>query len=141
MMDRMLKLFGFKFGPNAAAEWVLGNTLDKGQATGTAIGAAGGVVDTDIPTVDRSTLTTMVDMTGAVAGDLTITLILLENDGSTSLGAGLAPVRSVGPTAVGGTRVTFYGEWDVSGLDKVRLRVVNNNAGPQTITRLSWRLS
>jgi len=45
----------------------------------------------------------------------------------------------VGPTLSGG-KVYYYGQFDVQALEKVRVRITNNNVASQTIDRWSWRL-
>lgn len=115
--------------------------LNRGKVEGQAISGGGGTFTVDVPAARKATLTVQVDMTGAVAGDLTVAAQPYELDASTLLGLNLPVVGSTGPTAIGGTRVAFYAQYDVSGVDKVRLLITNNNAGAQTITRLSWILT
>lgn len=87
-----------------------------------------------------STLVLEVDMTGGATGDLVIAVQPFEADGATIMPIPVPQVQGVGPTLNGG-HVYQYGQWDVSGLDAVQVRVTNNNAAPQTITRASWRLT
>jgi hypothetical protein len=56
------------------------------------------------------------------------------------MGLTLAPVTVSGPTFSGG-HIFYTAQFDVSSYDKVRLRITNNNAGAQTITRASWKLT
>lgn len=114
--------------------------LNKGSQAGVAIAGGGANNDTDILCVDRSTLVVQVDMTGAAVGDLGVQLNPYEADNATIMPVSIPPIRTIGPNLSGGHDY-FYAEYDVSGLDKVRLRITNNNAGAQTITRSSWRLA
>lgn len=127
-------------GLNAAAEYTHAETLlTRGKQAGASILTAGNN-DTDILCQNDGTLTVEVDMTGAASGDLTVQLIPFEADAVTLMGIALAPVGATGPTFAAG-RVTYTAQFDVTAYDKVRFRVTNNNAGTQTLTRASWRLS
>lgn len=140
MIDRLTRLFGFKFGPNAAAEWVTGALLTRGNVTPGAIGA-GTTVNTDIDCAGDSKLTVMAEMTGAANGDLAVTVIPFESDNITPQNNTVAQaVRSVGPTFGGGV-VQYEGEFDVSGFSKVRLAIRNTTVGALNLNRASWRLS
>ncbi len=124
---------------NAAAEWVVGSLLTRGKTAGQNILTTASD-DTDIICQGDSRLSVEVDMAGAAAGDLTVQVIPFEADAATLLGIALAPIRSTGPTLVGG-RVVYTADFDVSGFDKVRFRMTNNNVGTQVVNRKSWRLS
>jgi hypothetical protein len=85
-------------------------------------------------------LTIEVDMTGAVAGDVILTVEPYSADGTTVLPMSLPAVNA--PAAVFATgHVYAVASYDVSGQDIVRVGIKNNNASTQTITRASWRLS
>jgi hypothetical protein len=91
-----------------------------------------------------STLVVEVDMTGTAAGDVTVTVTPYEADNVTPMGpaAFLPEVQkpATNPSLSGG-HVYYYGQFDVTGVEMVRVRITNNNAAPQTITRASWRLA
>jgi len=95
-----------------------------------------------IPCGGDSTLVVMVDMTGGAAGDLALQVNPIEADNTTVVPEALPPVQQpvTNPTLSGG-HVFMYQQFDVSALEYVRIRITNNNAGAQTITRASWRLS
>jgi hypothetical protein len=103
------------------------------------IGAGGGVVNMDAPVGGAETLTVEADMSGAAAGDLGISVFPYEADGVTLQSVSLVPMANVGyvPT-LAAPRVVAEQEYDVRGLDKVRVVGKNNNAGAQNIN-LSWR--
>ena len=120
--------------------------LTKGVTTAQAITGGGGVYDLlgpegppKINCEGDSTLVVQVDMTGAASGDLTTAVNPYEADGATLNAVALPVVQSTGPTFAGG-KVMYYGQYDVSGVDAVRIRLTNANAGGQTISRASWRL-
>jgi hypothetical protein len=139
-IDRLTRLFGFHFGPNAAAEWVTGSLLTRGNATPGAIGATT-TVNTDVDCAGDSKLTVLVEMTGAANGDLAVTVVPFESDNLTPQNnTALAAQRSTGPTFAGGV-VQYEGEFDVSGFSKVRIQIRNTTAGALNINRASWRLS
>jgi hypothetical protein len=124
----------------SAAAWTHAEKLlDKGSQAGVSIGT-GANNDTDILTQGVSTLVVQVDMTGGAAGDLTVQVLPFEIDAVTLMGVAIAPVTSTGPTLSGG-HVYYTAQYDVTAYDKVRIRITNNNAGTQTITRSSWRLA
>lgn len=87
-----------------------------------------------------SELTVEVDMTGAATGDLIITCEPYAVGNTSVMPISLPPLNTVGPTLSGG-HVYFVATFDVSGEDAVRVGIKNNNAGAQTITRASWRLT
>jgi hypothetical protein len=127
-------------GLNAAAEYTHAESLlTRGKQAGVAIANAANN-DTDILCQGDSTLVLEVDMTGAAAGDLSINVFPFEADGVTVMGVAIAPITSTGPTLLTG-HVYYIAQFDVSGYDRVRIRLTNNNAAPQTLTRASWRLS
>jgi hypothetical protein len=127
-------------GLNAAAEWTPGVLLTRGNVTAVPL-AAGASTTLDVLCEGDSELTIMADMTGAANGDLTVGVFPFEADGVTVMAnVGLTAIRSGGPT-FGTGAVQYNGTYDVSGVDKVRIVVRNNNAGAQTLTRLGWRLS
>jgi hypothetical protein len=118
---------------SAAAYTHAEGKLTRGNVVGQSIGPAA-VNTTDILCQGDSELTVMVDMNGAASGDLAVTVVPFETN------APLTPIRSTGPT-FGGSTVNFTGTYDVSGIDKARIAVKNNNVGAQTLNRMSWRLS
>lgn len=113
--------------------------LDRGSQANLAIAAAQ-TIGEDVITQDRSTLVVEVDMTGGAVGDLTIAVQPYEADNATLMPIGVPQVQGVGPTLSGG-HVYQYAQFDVTGVDRVRILVTNNNVAGQTITRKSWRLS
>lgn len=143
VLDRLTRLFGFHFGPNAAAEWVVGTLLTRGTPFAASAIAAGQTLTADIDCAGDSELTVMADMSGAANGDLTVFVTPFESDNVTTMGqtGALPAIRSTGPTFDTVNRVLFDGTYDVSGYSKVRLAIKNNNVGAQTINRASWRLS
>ena len=126
-------------GGTAASEWTVGDLLTRGKQAGVAI-SNGANNDTDILCQGDSTLVIEADMTGGAAGDLTVQVLPFEADAATLMGVAIAPVTSTGPTLSGG-HVYYAAQFDVTAYDKVRIRITNNNAAPQTITRSSWRLA
>lgn len=131
---------------SAAYEGYPGNLLTRGKYEGVAIltGATydfpGDTNNGIVHCEGDSTLTVQADMTGAADADLAITVTPYEADNLTVSGVNLPAAKSQGPTFVGG-RVTFYAEYDVSGIESCRIRVKNNNVGTQTLTRGSYHLS
>lgn len=101
--------------------------------------AAAQTLTTDILCQGDSTLVVQVDMTGAANGDLAVTVTPFERDQATPLLA-IDPMRTKGPTFAAG-RVTYFGEFDVTGIDKVRVSITNNNVGAQVVTRSGFRLA
>lgn len=135
-----LLLFLILAGLNAAAEYTHAETLlTRGTALAKSV-VTTGTYDTDILCQGASVLVVQVQMTGAAAGDLTTSLFPFESDNATVAPISIPPMNSVGPTLNGG-KVYYYAEYDVNALEKARLRVTNNNAGTQTIDRLSWHLA
>jgi hypothetical protein len=127
-------------GLTAAAEWVVGALLTRGNVTPGAIGATT-TINTDVDCAGDSKLTVLAEMTGAANGDLAVTVIPFESDNITPQNnTALAPVRSTGPTFGGGV-VQFEGEFDVSGFSRVRIAIRNTTAGALNLNRASWRLS
>jgi hypothetical protein len=101
---------------------------------------AGASLDKDLDVNDNQILSIQVAMTGAIAGDLTVAVFPFMGDGTTVNQAVLPAVRSTGPTFAAG--VNWYNaEYDVSGLEKVRVRVTNNNAGAQTLNQRTIGMS
>jgi hypothetical protein len=123
-----------------AAAWTHAEALlDRGKQSAVAINAAANN-DTDLLTQGASTLVVEVDMTGGASGDLTVQILPFQADALTLMGVAIAPVTATGPTLSGG-HVYYTAQFDVTAYDKVRVRITNNNAGAQTITRSSWRLA
>jgi hypothetical protein len=115
--------------------------LTRGSQSAVPI-ASGASSILDIDCAGDSELTLEVDMTGAAVGDLGLGVFPFEGtDNVTPLpNAAIPAIRSSGVVFSGAT-VDYTGTYDVSGVAKVRVVVKNNNAGPQTLNRLSWRLS
>lgn len=120
--------------------------LTRGKTEAQAIGA-GGTFDLIGPDGSArvlcegdSTLVVQVDMTAGAAPDLGVQVNPYEADGITVAPIALPTVLTVGPTLSGG-HAYLYAQYDVSALDVVRIRITNNNAGAQTITRASWKLT
>jgi hypothetical protein len=122
--------------------------LNEGVTTGQAIGAGGGNYDLQGQQGDpriwvggESDLTVLVEMTGAVVGDLAVQVNPYEADNATvipmPLPASQAPATN---PAFSGGKCYYTAAFDVSPYDMVRVRITNNNAGGQTINRASWRL-
>ena len=112
--------------------------LNKQQLLATAMGT--GTSQTQDVLVDgRETITVQADINGAANGDLTVVVTPYEEDGVTLATTVLTAIRSAGPTFVT-SRVTFWGQYNVEGLSKVQVKVTNNNAGTQTLNRLSTKL-
>lgn len=120
--------------------------LTKGKIEGQAIGngASYDLLGPDgsarILCEGDSTLVVQVDMTAGAAPDLAVVVSPYEADGVTISPVVLPTVLTVGPTLNGG-HAYFYAQYDVTALDVVRVRVTNNNAVPQTITRAGWKLA
>lgn len=145
----MLGLLNFALSllKSAAYEGYPGNLLDRGKTEAQAIAGGGGVFDLvgpgNTPIIQCegvSTLVVQADMTGAANADLAVAVTPYEADGATISGVPVPVVQSQGPTLAAG-HVYFYGQYDVTGVDAVRVRLTNANVGAQTITRASWRLS
>jgi hypothetical protein len=111
--------------------------LTRGKVEAQAI-ASGANFDQDVPCGGASTLVVQVDMTAGAAGDLSVAVQPYEGDNLTVAPIGIPVTNSVGPTLSGGHDY-FYAQYDVTAVDKVRVRITNNNVGAQTITRTSWR--
>lgn len=114
--------------------------LNRGLVTAQAITGAGGTYETDVPLSDASTLVVQVQMTGGADGDLGVSFRPFETDQATVVPLALDPVLVKGPTHVS-AKVYYWAQFDVTALDKGRIRITNNNASGQTIDRLSWRLN
>ena len=87
-------------------------------------------------------LTISGDLTGAAIGDLSITVQPFEQDGVTLAAVVLAPIAAASPAniLIGG-HVYAIAKYDITGIGRVRIFWKNNNAGTQTLTRGSWRVS
>jgi hypothetical protein len=78
-------------------------------------------------------------MTGAANGDLGVSVFPVYSDGTVGT-VSLTPLQVTGPTFAGST-VQYTGNYDVSGYDRVRIAVKNNNASSQTLQEFSWHVS
>jgi|SRR5215469_3019346 len=94
------------------------------------------VVDVEVSGTSR--LTVQADLTGAAIGDLAVTVQPYEEDNITLSAVVLTPVQAPA-NVVNAGHVNSYAEYDVTGLGRCRIFAKNNNAGTQTLTRLSWR--
>ena len=113
-------------------------SLNKQQLLATAMGT--GTSQTQDVLVDgRDTITVQANLNGAANGDLTVVVTPYEEDGVTLATTVLTALRSAGPTFVT-SKVTFWGTYNVEGFSKVQVKVTNNNAGTQTLNRLSTKL-
>jgi hypothetical protein len=105
-------------------------TLTRNKAAGAAIGA-GANLDKLIETSDYNTLVVEVDMSGAANADLVIEVSPVSEVNDEVYPILMPPVQSTGPTFVT-SRVYYWGRFDVSAQNRVRLRIKNANAGAQT---------
>ena len=112
--------------------------LTRGKVENQALGAAG-IYNFDVDVNGASELTVMADMTGAADADLDVTVQPYEADNTTLLGVNMPVASSTGPTQAGG-EVSVIRKFDVSGVQRVRVRIQNDNAGAQTLKRASWAL-
>lgn len=123
---------------------IAGQSINGSGATYDMVGQGVGTPaspDTRIWVGGDSTLVVQADMTGAAVGDLGVQVNAYEADNATINPQPLPVVQQ--PTtnpALAGGHVYFYAQYDVTGVEMVRIRLTNNNAGVQTITRASWRL-
>jgi hypothetical protein len=123
--------------------------LTRGKIEGAAIGAGattyfpGPSSSNIIHCEGDSELTINADMTAGAAGDLAITVEPIAADGVTPMVGALLPATNAPTTnpSLSGGHAYFTATFDVSGFDAVRVGIKNNNAGGQTITRASWRLT
>jgi hypothetical protein len=113
--------------------------LTRGKQEAVAI-ANGANNDTDVYCGGDSKLVVMCQMTGGALGDIGLTVLPFEADNNTVMLTALAPVRAPANIFSGG-KVYAEAEYDVAAFEKVRIRITNNNAAPQTIDRASWRLA
>ena len=112
--------------------------LTRGKAAATAIGPAANV-DVLLEASDYSDLVVEVDMSAGAAPDLAVQINPVSEVGDEVLPIAQPAVQSVGPTLSGG-RSYFWGKWDVSAQNRVRLRITNNNVGAQSVD-YAWRMA
>lgn len=119
---------------------LVGTTLTRGRtATNQSIGS-GATINMDASVGPYDVLTVLADMTAGVVGDLAVQVFPYEADGLTVSAVPLAPVTGAGGTATFTGGHSYYDQqFNVQGLDKVRIAVKNNNAGAQTLNA-SWRV-
>src|SRR5262245_36612584 len=123
-------------GGTAASEWVIGDLLMRGKNSTPVSLATGAQTTFDIACAGESELSLQAILTGAADADLSVTVAALLPDNSVG---GLVPaLQSSGPKFAGST-VTYYGNFDVSGVERVRVTLKNNNAATQTLN-YSWKL-
>jgi hypothetical protein len=125
-------------GISAAAEWVTGAGANKGKVTGTPTILTGAAYTQDVDCVGKGELSIAAIMTGAASGDMTLAVFPVYPDGTVGA-VGITPSQINGPTF--GTNVQVAGNYDVSGYDRVRISIKNNNAGSQTLQEFTWKLS
>jgi len=125
-------------GGTAASEWVIGDLLMRGSPSAPISLATTASTSFDVVTAGESEFSLNVSMTGAADADLTVTVVTLQPDGVTA-GPVVPPLQSTASKFAGST-VTFYGNYDVSGVDRIRVTIKNNNAGTQT-ANYSWKLT
>lgn len=87
----------------------------------------------DVDTSDFDNLTVVAQQTGAASGDLTVTVAPFETDGVTAFPLGLTAAVATGPTYDGSANVNYVGQFDLRGVQAVRVSVKNNNAAAKTI--------
>ncbi len=118
---------------------IAGVPLTRGKIQGQAINAAA-TVTMDVPCGGTDFVTVEADMTAAATGDMVVTVVAYEADGVTLQPTPLPAVAGVGyVSTLSGGHDYFIQQYNVQGIDKVQVQLKNNNAGAQTITRLSWR--
>jgi len=81
------------------------------------------------------------DLTGAADADLAPTVYVVDPGNPNMTVASLTPLTAMvssGPK-FGSGHVTFWGRYDITALDAVRIDVKNANAGAQTLNG-SWKL-
>jgi len=81
------------------------------------------------------------DLAGGADADLAPTVYVADPGNPSMTVASLTPLTAMvsnGPKFAAG-HVTFWGRYDVTALDAVRIDVKNNNAAPQVLNG-SWRL-
>lgn len=113
--------------------------LTRGRVEAQAVGAASNYT-IDLLCGGDSTLVVQFDGDGAASTDWTVQVVPFEADNTTVGGVAVQPVSTQGPTFAGG-RSTFYGQYDVTAFDKVRIVITNTTAGARNINRASWRLA
>lgn len=112
--------------------------LTRGSAQGVSVGTT---VNTDIA-LDcggDGTLVVEADMSAGAAGDISVVVNPVTEPDGEIFPIAQPPLQSVGPTLVGG-RTYFWGQWDVTAQQRVRIRITNNNVGTQSLD-YSWRLA
>jgi hypothetical protein len=128
-------------GGTAASEWRVGDLLTRGTASAIPIGAGQTLTSKDVDVGGENEMSVGYEMTGGASADLTVTVVPFAADGVTPMAnITIPPQASNGPTFAGGV-VQYTGTYDVSGYQKVRVQVKNNNAGAQTINYFWYRFA
>lgn len=119
--------------PNRLQEWSSPIREESGKTHTATVVGAGGTANAALECDGYTSLLLLARLTGAADADLALTVRPYEDDGTTVFDFVLTPVaaESSGPTHAGGVvrRIAVY---NIYGLAKVEVRVVNNNAGSQT---------
>lgn len=125
----------------SAAAWTHAEQLlTKGKtAPGGIPILTGATQNVDIITAGDDELNVSVDMTGAVIGDLTVAVYPFEGDNSTVMPVPLTPIYAPSPVVFATGHCYYTAKFDVTGYQKVRLAIKNNNAGTQTLV-YNWNL-
>lgn len=105
--------------------------LRKGQAFTSATAATTTSLSGDVEVAGASTLTVLASVTGGASGDITLTVRAYDDLGAL-FDLALTPQAVTAPALAGGLARTIQ-QFDVRGLEKVQVRVTNNNAGTQTL--------
>jgi hypothetical protein len=121
-----------------AAEWIIGTLLNRGKAVNQSL-ATGASYTQDVNVGGWDDLSIAAIMTGAANGDLVVSVFPIFPDGTVGA-VSITPLQSTGPTYAA-PNVQYTGNYDVSGYQKVRISVKNNNAATQTLNNFSWQLS
>lgn len=111
--------------------------LNRDSVAGTAVGT-GANLDIFIECGGNSTLVLEVDMSAGAAPDLSVQVNPVAEDGEIYPLAQPA-VQSVGPTLIGG-RSYYWGAFDITSQQRVRVRINNANAGSQNVD-YSYRMA
>lgn len=121
----------------AAFENYPGALLTRGNVQALSVGTG---VNTDVLVEcgGDSTLVVEADQAASASGDLSVSVNPVDEDQDVYPLAQPA-VQTVGPTLASG-RTYFWGKWDVTSQQRVRIRFTNNNVGTEDLD-YSWRLA
>lgn len=101
--------------------------------------ATGTTQDIDVECPEHDVITVRAELTGTANADLSVVVTPYESDNATLSAQVVTTLRLVGPTVAAG-KVTYFGQFDVQGFERVRVRFTNNNAGTQTLNHASVKL-